>query len=195
MRPLVLVLVALVATLAATSCKKKEPSPPPLGAAAPAVFPAPRASPAAPAPGAAPAPPAAPAVAGYKPRYAQRMFEVALRFHLAGKSVEKGNWDYATHQATELFETFKNDLPNVLPATNVPPGVDIKGLRAQFTNAQLVALVDAAKKRDKKGWDAAYVGAAAGCNSCHAQVGKQFIAIQAKPGNTFEDIIGLQGAK
>jgi len=169
----------------APGCKKKEPTPP-----AKTMTDAPATAPAPVAPAAAPAP-----AAGYKPRYAQRMFEVALRFHLAGKAVDKNNWDYATHQAYELVETFKNDLPYVLPAANVPPGVDLKGLRAQFTSGPATALLDAAKKRDRKLWDAAYANAAQSCNACHAQVGKGFITIKAKAGNTFEDLIGLEGAK
>lgn len=187
----VLIVIAIVLPLSLLACKKKEPQRPSQPtAAAPGVSAVPGAAAVAPAIVPAPAAPAA-----YKPRYAQRMFEVALRFHLLGKTADKGNWGYATHQAVELYETFKSDLPNVLPATNLPAGVDIKKLRADYTEGQLAALVAAARKQDKGAFEKAYAEAGAGCNTCHGQVGKSFVVIKAKPGTTFEELLALEAGK
>jgi hypothetical protein len=140
-------------------------------------------------PAAAPAPVAsAPA---YKPRYAQRMFEVALRFHLLGKSVAKDNWGYANQQAVELYETFKSDLPNVQPAFRIAAGVDLKALRAAFTEQSLRALMDVTAKKDKPSFARAYRDAATACNGCHDAVGKGFVKVKLAPGGTFEDTLDL----
>jgi len=175
------VILGSIALLLGGGCKKKET---PAPARAPAMAPAP-----APAPAASPAPAPPPEV--YKPRYAQRMFEVLLRFHLAGRSVAKGNWGYAHQQAFELVETFRHDLTKVLPATRIPAGVDLKGLRSAFTDTQLVALLAATEKKDRAAFDKAYKETAAGCNSCHNQVGRQFLVLRETPGKDVEDLIDL----
>jgi hypothetical protein len=173
--------VAIVLSLS-ISCKKKEP---PKGPATPV------ASTPAPGQGAPPAPamPAAPEV--YKPRYAQRMFEVLTRFYLAGAAAEKGNWGLVYQEAFELSETFKYDLTKVLPAVRIPAGVDLKGLRSAFTNTQLSGLLAAAEKKDKAGFLKSYAETAAGCNGCHNQINRAFLVIKDKPQATWEDVLDI----
>lgn len=161
------VCVAIVTALSFSvlpACKKKEPTPK-------------RAE----VPAATAAPAAAPPPAAYKPRYAQRMFEVTLRMQLLARSVDQGNWGYAGQQAVELYETFKQDLPVVLPANGVNPGVDLKAMRAAYTNGQLQPLVAATQKRDRAAFDKLYAEAIIGCNACHGAVGKGFVVIKANP--------------
>jgi hypothetical protein len=119
------------------------------------------------------------------------MFEVLQRFQIAGAASQKGNWGLVHQQAYELLETFRGDLPHVLPAVRIPTGVDLKGLRSAYAETQLTALLAAAEKRDRATFEKAYKEAAAGCNACHNQVDRKFIIIREVPQRSIEDQLDI----
>ena len=186
------VVVALSLSLSLSpACKKKEPTPSNGSKSAAPVVTAAPAPPVAP-PAASPAPPVAAPAASYKPRYAQRMFEVTMRMHLLARAVDQGNWGYANQQAVELYETFKQDLPAVLPANGVTPGIDLKAMRGGYTEGQLRPFLEATQKRDRGAFDKLFAEAIAGCNACHGAVGKGFVVIKANPKAThFTELIDV----
>jgi cytochrome c553 len=115
------------------------------------------------------------------------MVQVARRFELAGRAAAANRFELAEFEAGEIQETFENDVPGAeLPKEG--PTAQILPLAKAFLETNAKELHDAAAKKDRAAFDAAFQTAAAACNTCHEASAKAFIHVPSEPGKPVPDV-------
>jgi hypothetical protein len=115
------------------------------------------------------------------------MVQVARRFELAGRAAVANRFELAEFEAGEIQETFENDVPGAeLPKEG--PTAQILPLAKAFLETNAKELHDAAEKKDRAAFDAAFQRAAAACNTCHEASAKAFIHVPSEPGKPVPDV-------
>ena len=122
-----------------------------------------------------------------KPGLGNVMVQVARRFELAGRAAAANRFELAEFEAGEIEETFENDVPGAeLPKEG--PTAQIPPLAKAFLETNARELREAASKKDRAAFDAAFGRAAAACNGCHAASAKPFIHVPSEPGKPVPDV-------
>jgi len=122
-----------------------------------------------------------------KPGLGNVMVQVGRRFELAGRAAAAGRFELAEFEAGEIEETFENDVPGAeLPKEG--PTAQILPMAKAFLESNAKELREAAAKKDRAAFDAAFAHAAAACNACHQAAAKGFIHVPSEPGRPVPDV-------
>jgi hypothetical protein len=122
------------------------------------------------------------------------MVQVARRFELAGRAATANRFELAEFEAGEIEETFEGEVPLAeLPKEG--PTAQILPMAKAFLQTNARELHDAASKKDRAAFDAAFARAAAACNTCHEAAAKGFIHVPSEPGRPVPDVDPVSSAR
>ncbi len=115
------------------------------------------------------------------------MVDVGRRFELYGRAGSSERFELAAFEASELGETFENDIPHAqLPKEG--PTAHIPAASRAFAATNIPELKKAAENKDGRALASAFASAADACNACHAASGKAFIVVPRIPGRSVPEV-------
>lgn len=114
------------------------------------------------------------------------MTEVGHRFERVGRAALASQWELVDYDLGEIDEVFREDLAHARTPGDVH--IDLHQPSNAFALAQLPPLRDAATRRDRAAFEAAFAAAAATCNACHRAAGKPFIVVPTRLGEAVPQI-------